>query len=69
MADFYDALILSGSLHQYMEDEMLPAVSMNGLTWDEVSLLCGLACRQDYTCVVSRAGGEDDGKTESGAKL
>lgn len=67
MNDNYNVLVLSGSLHRYMEDEMLPAVAMNGLTWDEVSLLCGLACRQDYTCVVSRAGGEDDGPTESGA--
>lgn len=69
MPELYNLLVLSGSLQAYMDDETLPAVTMDGLTWDEATKLCGFAFRQGYTVIVRQAGGKDDAEAESRKKL
>ena len=69
MADQYSVLVIEGSLHEYLENEMLPAVTFDRLSWDEIAKLCGFAFRRGFTCVVQQSGGEDDAEAESRKEL
>lgn len=69
MADQYSVLVIDGTLQEYMESDLLPAVPFDGLSREEAAQLCSFAFRRGFTCVVQQSGGEDDAEAESRKEL
>ena len=59
MPERYSVLVIEGTLQEYMESELLPAVPFDGLSREEAAQLCSFAFRRGFTCVVCQAGGEN----------